>query len=93
MIPGSGLSPGEGNGNPLQCSCVQNSMDTRLSDYHFSLFGIISMCVERSKKEKRKEWRMEEGEEGRRKRVKSLLFTERIPRWLSGNRACLPMQE
>ena len=23
----SGLSPGEGNGNPLQCSCVENSMD------------------------------------------------------------------
>ena len=64
-----------------------------LSDYHFSSFGIITMCVERSKKEKRKEWRMEEGEEGRRKRVRSLLFTETIPRWLSGNRACLPMQE
>ena len=26
-IPGSGRSPGEGNGNPLQCSCLQNSMD------------------------------------------------------------------
>ena len=23
-IPGSGRSPGEGNGNPLQCSCLQN---------------------------------------------------------------------
>ena len=22
-----GLSPGEGNGNPLQCSCLENSMD------------------------------------------------------------------
>ena len=47
-IPGSGRSPGEGNGNPLQYSCLQNSMDggawwatvhgvtrswTRLSDF------------------------------------------------------------
>ena len=24
-IPGSGRSPGEGNGNPLQCSCLENS--------------------------------------------------------------------
>ena len=48
LIPGSGRSPGEGNGNPLQCSCLENPMDrgawwatvhrvtknrTRLSDY------------------------------------------------------------
>ena len=26
-IPGSGRCPGEGNGNPLQCSCLKNSMD------------------------------------------------------------------
>ena len=26
-IPGSGRSPGEGNGNPLQYSCLENSMD------------------------------------------------------------------
>ena len=26
-IPGSGKSPGEGNGNPLQYSCLGNSMD------------------------------------------------------------------
>ena len=26
-IPGSGRSPGEGNGNPLQCSCLENPMD------------------------------------------------------------------
>ena len=47
-IPGSGRSPGEGNGNPLQYSCLENSMDrgawlatvhgvaktrTRLSDF------------------------------------------------------------
>ena len=49
LIPGSGRSPGEGNGNPLQYSPLQNSMDrgawraivhevaknqTRLSDLH-----------------------------------------------------------
>ena len=26
-IPGSGRSPGEGSGNPLQCSCLENSLD------------------------------------------------------------------
>ena len=26
-IPGSGRSPGEGNGNPLQYFCLENSMD------------------------------------------------------------------
>ena len=25
--PGSGRSPGVGNGNPLQCSCLENAMD------------------------------------------------------------------
>ena len=43
-IPGSGRSPGEGNGNPLQYSGLENSMDcivhgvakswTQLSDFH-----------------------------------------------------------
>ena len=27
LIPGSGRSPGEGNGNPLQYSCLENSVD------------------------------------------------------------------
>ena len=27
LIAGSGRSPGEGNGNPLQYSCLENSMD------------------------------------------------------------------
>ena len=49
LIPGSGRSPGEGNGNPLQYSCLENSMVrgawwatvhgvtkgwTRLNDFH-----------------------------------------------------------
>ena len=51
-IPGSGRSPGEGNGNPLQYSCLENPMDggawwatvhgvtksrTGLSDFTFTL--------------------------------------------------------
>ena len=51
-IPASGRSPGEGNGNPLQYSCLENPMDggawwatvhgvaeswTRLSDFTSSL--------------------------------------------------------
>ena len=51
LIPGSGRSPGEGNGNPFQYSFLENFMDTgawwvivhgvakswtRLSDFHFS---------------------------------------------------------
>ena len=27
LIPGSERSPGDGNGNPLQYSCLENSMD------------------------------------------------------------------
>ena len=27
LIPGSGRSPGEGNGNPLQYSCLENPME------------------------------------------------------------------
>ena len=51
MIPGLGISPGEGNGNPLQYSCLKNPMDgvawwatvhgvaksrTQLSDFTFA---------------------------------------------------------
>ena len=31
-IPGSGRSPGEGNGNPLQYSCLENPMDRGTMD-------------------------------------------------------------
>ena len=30
LIPGSGRSPGEGNGNPLQYSCLGNPTDRRV---------------------------------------------------------------
>ena len=51
-VPGLGRSPGEGNGNPLQYSCLENPMDggawlatihgvaksrTRLSDFTFTI--------------------------------------------------------
>ena len=58
-IPGSGKSPGERNGNPLQYSCLENSMDrgawwatvhgvtkshAQLSDFQlFTLFLEISL--------------------------------------------------
>ena len=32
-IPGSGRSPGEGNGNPLQYSCLENSRQRSLAGY------------------------------------------------------------
>ena len=39
-IPGSGRSPGEGNGNPLQYFCLGNSMDRGAS-------GLESMELQR----------------------------------------------
>ena len=33
-IPGSGRSPGEGNGNPLQYSCLGNPMERRAWQAH-----------------------------------------------------------
>ena len=56
-IPGLGRSPGEGNGNPLQHSCLENPMDggawqatihgaaksrTQLSD--FIIFQLVNSC-------------------------------------------------
>ena len=59
LIPRSGRSPGEGNGNPLQYSCLENSMDggawwttvhgvaksrTRLIDFTFT-FHYLSVYI------------------------------------------------
>ena len=59
LIHGSGRSPGEGNGNPLQYSCLENPMDrgawqatihgiaksrTRLSDFTLSLSLKAFIC-------------------------------------------------
>ena len=58
-IPGLGRSPGEGNGNPLQYSCLENPTDggawwatvhrvskswTRLSDFTHSLTHSLTLC-------------------------------------------------
>ena len=37
-IPVSGTSPGEGNGNPLQYSCLENSMDR--GDWQATVQGV-----------------------------------------------------
>ena len=57
LIPGSGRFPGEGNGTPLQYSCLENPMDrgawwvtvhgvaksrTRLSDFTFTFIHYIT---------------------------------------------------
>ena len=57
-IPGSGRSPGEGNGNPLQYSCLENPMDggtwwatvhgvpesqTRLRDFTFAFHFLLEV--------------------------------------------------
>ena len=56
-IPGSGRYPEEGNGNPLQHSCLENSTDrgawwatvhevaksqTQLSNFHFTFILLLS---------------------------------------------------
>ena len=56
FIPGSGRSPGEGKGYPLQYSGLENSMDytvhgvtksrTRLSYFHFTPAGIIHKYID-----------------------------------------------
>ena len=38
-IPGSGGSPGEGNGNPLQYSCLENPMDS--GDWQATVHGLV----------------------------------------------------
>ena len=60
LIPGLGKSPGEGHGNPLQYSCLENSMNrgawwaivhcvtqslTRLSDEHFHFHTDIKVYL------------------------------------------------
>ena len=37
-IPGWGRSPGEGNGNPLQYSCLENPMDRE--DWRATVHGV-----------------------------------------------------
>ena len=39
-VPGSGISPGVGNGNPLQYSCLENSMDR--GDWWATVHGVAN---------------------------------------------------
>ena len=38
LIPGLGKSPGEGNGNPLQYFCMENSMDRGV--WRVTVYGV-----------------------------------------------------
>ena len=38
-IPGSGISPEEGNGNPLQYSCLENPGENKGRDGQLSIIG------------------------------------------------------
>ena len=42
-IPGSGRSPGEGNGNPLQYSCLENPMDG--GAWRATVHGVTKSCA------------------------------------------------
>ena len=63
LIPGLGRSPAEGNGYPLQYSCLENSMDrgtwqatvhgvsqswTRLSNFHFHFLPVHCSFLDNS---------------------------------------------
>ena len=40
-IPGSGRSPGVGNGNPLQYSCLENSVDP--GAWQATVHGVVEL--------------------------------------------------
>ena len=42
LIPGSERSPGEGNGNPLQYSCLENPMDR--GAWRATVHGVSERC-------------------------------------------------
>ena len=43
VIPGLGRSPGEVNGNPLQYSCLENSMDR--GAWQVTVHGVTKSCT------------------------------------------------
>ena len=45
-IPGSGRSPGIGNGNPLQYSCLENSMDRGV--WQATVYGVAKNGIQLS---------------------------------------------
>ena len=70
-IPGSGRSPGEGNGTPLQYSCLESPADggawwatvpgvaespTRLSDFAFTFHGALETEVKGQGRDRLRVW-------------------------------------
>ena len=45
-IPGLGRFPGEGNGNPLQCSCLENPIDRET--WQSTVHGVIESLTQLS---------------------------------------------
>ena len=43
-IPGSGRSPGEGNDNPLQFSCLDNPTPGHIVREHYNLKRYVPLC-------------------------------------------------
>ena len=52
-IPGSGRSPGEGNGSPLQYSCLENPMDR--GAWQATVHGVSRVGHDLVTKERKKE--------------------------------------
>ena len=74
-IPGSGRSPGVGNGSPLQYSCLKNSVDTGAwqATVHGAAEHTLALPIE-------EEWcTLERGVETRGMRDPSIYRTEYIP--------------
>ena len=49
LIPGSGRSPGEGNGTPLQYSCLENPMDR--GDWQATVYRVAKSWIQLSDKQ------------------------------------------
>ena len=56
VIPGLGRSPGEGNGNPLQCSCLENAMDR--GAWQATVHGVARVGHELATKPPPKAWQL-----------------------------------
>ena len=46
LVPGLGRSPGEGNGNPLQYSCLENPTDG--GTWQATVHGVAKSCIQLS---------------------------------------------
>ena len=55
LIPGSGRSPGEGNGNPLQYSFVDNPMD--IGTGQATVYGVVGIGHDLVTKPHHQNWR------------------------------------